>query len=111
MVLAVGRLDVREALGACTCQRSAAPEAGPSRPHRSRRDGGLGEHAATEQDGNLVRVDRVGCGFATMHGVHVQGMAEDQSDPMLSAEVRAPGPRSTGPLPQQREPHERAQEP
>jgi hypothetical protein len=91
-VLAGGMRDGREELGAFPGQRSAAPEEVPSRPQRSRIDVGLGEQAATEQDGNRVRVERVVLGFAPMHGFHGQGMAEDNSAPMWSAEGREPGP-------------------
>jgi hypothetical protein len=92
MVRAGGMLDGRAARGALTCQREAAAAAVPSRPHRRRIDGGLGEQAATAQDGKLVRSARVVVGFAPMQGLHVQGMAEDTREPMVSAEVRAPVP-------------------
>ena len=55
-------------------------------------DVGLREHAAAEQDGNLVRVDRVIFSLATMDGLHVEGMAEDERDAFISAQVGQPVP-------------------
>jgi hypothetical protein len=48
IVLAVGILDVREELGAFTCQMYAAPQQVAGGPHRRGIDLGLGEHPAAE---------------------------------------------------------------
>jgi hypothetical protein len=39
-----------------------------------------------------VGIDRVVFGLATMHGLHIQGMAEDKRHPFLSAQVSKPVP-------------------
>jgi hypothetical protein len=87
VVLTVGILDVGEERSACACQLHAAPEESPRRPRRGGIDVGL-----WEQDGHVLRVNRVVFGFAPMNGVHVQGMAEDTSAPLWGAEFREPVP-------------------
>lgn len=74
---AVRVLHVREACGACVCQRPTAPEQGTGGAHRGGRDVGLREQTAAEQGSNLGRVDRVMFGFAAMDGLHVERMPED----------------------------------
>ena len=52
----------------------------------------LREHAAAEQDGNLLGVDLVVFGLAAMDGLHGEGMTEDERDPFIGAEVGEPVP-------------------
>ena len=55
-------------------------------------DVGLREHAAAEQDGDLVGVDLVVFGLAAVDGLHVEGVAQDEGDAFLGAEVGEPVP-------------------
>jgi hypothetical protein len=55
-------------------------------------DVGLGQHAAAEQDSDLVGVDLVRLGLAAVDGPHVQGVAEDEGDLLLQTQVGAPVP-------------------
>jgi hypothetical protein len=57
-----------------------------------RRDRGLREHPAAQQDGDCLGVDRVVFGLTAMHGLHGEGMPEDTRDPVCSTEVRTPVP-------------------
>jgi hypothetical protein len=68
------------------------PQEIPGGPHISGIDIGLGEHAATEQDGNLMGIDPVVFRFATVDRLHVEGMPEDERNVLLSAEVGEPVP-------------------
>jgi hypothetical protein len=40
-----------------------------------------------------VRIDLVVLGFAAVDGLHVQGVAEDEGNPLLRAKIREPVPR------------------
>ena len=52
----------------------------------------LREHTAAQQHGDLVGVDLVVFGFAAVDGFHVEGVAEDEGDAFLGAQVREPVP-------------------
>jgi hypothetical protein len=69
-----------------------APEQVSGGTHLSRIDIGLREHAAAEQHRNFVRVDLIVLGLAPMNGFHVQGVAQDEGNPLLRAKVREPVP-------------------
>jgi hypothetical protein len=92
VVLAVGLLDVREELGALTCQMSAAPEQVAGGPHLGGIDVGLREHPATQQNGDVLGVDRVVFGLAAVDRFHIQRRPEDTGHLCLGAEVGAPVP-------------------
>jgi hypothetical protein len=92
MILAVGLLPVGQQLGALMGSMHAASPQIAGRPHLGRIHRGLREHAATEQDGDLLRVDFVVFGLPTMDGLHVQGMAEDERDAFVSTQVGQPVP-------------------
>jgi hypothetical protein len=92
VILAVGMVHVGQPLGAFMCSRPAASQQIAGRPHLGRIHRGVREHAATEHDGDLVRVDRVVVGLPTMDGLHVQGMAEDDRDAFVSTQVGQPVP-------------------
>ena len=51
-----------------------------------------GKHAAAQQAGDLGGVDRVVLGLAAVDGLHVQGVAEDEGDALVFAEVGEPVP-------------------
>ncbi len=52
----------------------------------------MGKHAAAEQAGDLAGVDLVVLGLAAVDGLHVQGVAEDEGDALVLAEVGEPVP-------------------
>jgi hypothetical protein len=92
VILAVGILHVREELGPFVCQMQAAPKQGTGGAHVGGRDIGLREHAATEQGGNLWRIDLVVFGLAAMDSLHREGMTEDERDTFVGTEVGEPVP-------------------
>jgi hypothetical protein len=92
VILAGGLVHVGQQLGAFMCSMHAASQQIAGRPQLGRRHIGVREHAATEQDGDLVRVDRVVFGLPTMDGLHVQGMAEDEREAFVSPQVGQPVP-------------------
>jgi hypothetical protein len=55
-------------------------------------DIGHRERAAAQQHGDLVGIDFVVFGFATVNGFHIKGMAEDKGDFLLGAEIGEPVP-------------------
>ena len=92
VLLAVGMWHVGQQLGPFMCQMHTASQQVSGCPHLGRIDIGLWAHAATEQDGNLVRVDLVVFGLTTMDRLQVQGMAEDERDAFVSTQVGQPVP-------------------
>jgi hypothetical protein len=56
-------------------------------------DLGFGEHAAAEQDGNLLGANFVVLGLAAMDGLHIQRRPEHKRNPFASTQVSQPGPR------------------
>ena len=52
-----------------------------------------GIHAAAQQRGNLVRVDLVILGFATVNRLHVECMTQHENDFLASAQIGHPVPR------------------
>jgi hypothetical protein len=88
-----GSLDVCEPRRALTHAMHAAPEQSPGRPPGGGIAVGLREPAATEQDSALVGSDLVVWRFATVAGLHGEGMPQDTGNPFLSAAVGEPGPR------------------
>jgi hypothetical protein len=55
-------------------------------------DVGHGDHAAAEEDGDLVGVDPVVLGFAAVDGLHVEGVAKDEGNPLPRTQVSEPVP-------------------
>jgi hypothetical protein len=92
VVLAVGLLDVREELGAVTCQLYAAPAPVAGGTHLGGIDVGRREHPATQQNGDVLGVDRVVFGLAAVDRFQIQRMPEDKGHLCLGAEVGKPGP-------------------
>ena len=52
----------------------------------------MGDRATTQQDSDLERIDLVVLGFAPVDGFHVQGVAEDESDPLSGTQIGKPVP-------------------
>src|SRR5262249_3654036 len=87
VVLAVGVGQVDERLGATADQEGAASEQVASLAHALGVNVGLWQHAATEQDSDLVGVDFVGLGLAAVDGLHVESVSQDEGDLLLLTAV------------------------
>jgi hypothetical protein len=90
--LAGGVWHVRQQRGAVVCQRQAATQESTGGAPRSRRDISLREHPATEQGGNLWRVELVVCGLAAMDGCQRERMPEAKREAFVGPEVSEPVP-------------------
>jgi hypothetical protein len=75
VIRAVGMLEMGEQRGALARERHAPPQASTGRPHLRRRDIGLGPHAAPQQPGALLGVDRLVFRLVPMEGVPRQRVA------------------------------------
>jgi hypothetical protein len=92
MVLAVRVLQVGQQLSALARQRYPAPEQVSRGTHGGRIPGGLWEPATTEQDSDLLGLNRGVFGCAPVHGFHGQGMAEDKRASLLGTPIGEPVP-------------------
>ena len=92
-VLTRGVLDVREQLGSLAREVAASAQQVPGGAHLARVHVGHREHPAAQKDGDLVGIDLVVLGLAPVDGLHVQGVAEDEGDPLLGAQIGEPVPR------------------
>jgi hypothetical protein len=91
-VPAGGVLDVGQELGALAHEVAAAAEEVPGRAHLAGVDVGHRQHPAPQQHGNLVGIDLVVLGFAPVDCLHIEGVTQDEGDPLLRAEVGNPVP-------------------
>jgi hypothetical protein len=55
-------------------------------------DVGIGQIAAAQQAGDLLRVDLVVLGFGSGDGPHVQGVAQDEGDVFVVTQIGKPVP-------------------
>src|SRR3990172_1719307 len=92
IVLVERVLDVSEELAALADEVKAAAQEVPGGPHGLGVDVGLGQHAAAQQHGDLVGIDLVVLGLAAVDGLRGQGVAEDEGDAFLGAQVGEPVP-------------------
>jgi hypothetical protein len=92
VILAVGLLAVGSSLRPCAHQLQPPPEEIAGRPPRGGRHRGLREPPTTAQDGNLVRVDLVVFGLATMDRLHRERVAEHKRNPFARTEISQPIP-------------------
>jgi hypothetical protein len=60
------------------------------RAHGSGLDLGVREQATAEQDGKLVRLDRIVFGCAAVNGFYIEGMPQDKGNALLGTEVDEP---------------------
>jgi hypothetical protein len=111
VVLAVGLLDVREELGAVTCQLYAAPAPVAGGTHLGGIDVGRREHPATQQNGDVLGVERVVFGLAAVDRLHRPRLPADQGHLCLGAEVGEPGPGQESMRPRRPDPPDRVQWP
>ena len=84
--------DVGEEVAAPAHEEEAATEQVAGGPHTSGIDVGDGKGAAPEEGGDLVSIDAVVLRLASMDGLHVEGMSEDEGDVFLRAEIGEPVP-------------------
>lgn len=73
-------------------QRAGIPFHGIIYAHRSGIDGGLGQHATTQEHGNLVGIDFVVLRFATVDRFHIERVPQDKRHPCLGTQVSQPVP-------------------
>jgi len=70
----------------------AAAEKIPRGAHFVGIDVGLREHAPTKKRTDLVSIDAIVFGLTAMDGFHIEGMAEDEGEPVLSTKISEPVP-------------------
>jgi hypothetical protein len=88
--LAVGVDQVGQGLGPFADQKSPPSQEIASLSHTFGVDVGLRQHAAPQEEGNLVGIDGIGLGLAAVDGFHVQGVSQHEGNLLLSAEVGQP---------------------
>lgn len=93
MILAVGLWDMSQQRRAFAHERHPAPQEVTGRPHLRGIDVGLGPHPAAEEPRNLLGSDCIVLGLTAMHRLPIEGMAQDEGNPLVGAEVSQPGPR------------------
>jgi len=91
-VWALGSVHMGQACSACAPQVGAAPQPSTGGAQRSRRDRGLWEQTASQQGGTLVRIALVGFGLPAVHGLHREGMPQDEGHACVRPAVGEPGP-------------------
>jgi len=92
IVLAGGILGMGEQFGPFAHEMIAPAHEIAGGPHLSRVDIGDRYQTSFEQRGNLMGIDFVVFAFAAMDGPHVEGMAKDERDVLVLAEVGQPVP-------------------
>jgi len=92
VVLVARHLDVGEELAALADQVQAAAQQIARGAHPRRVDVRLRQQAAAQQRGDLERIAPIVLGLAAVDGLHVQRVAQHESDPLPGAEVRQPVP-------------------
>ena len=92
VVLAGRVLDVCQQLGPLAHEMVAAAHQVPGCPHPCRIDIGHGDQATLEQGRDLMRVYLVVFALTAVDGPHIEGMAEDEGNPLCLAEISDPVP-------------------
>jgi hypothetical protein len=92
IVLAIGILHMGQEFSAFAHQVGAAPQQITGGAHRSRIDIGLWEQTASQQGGNLLRIDLVVFGLPAVNGFHIEGMPQDEGNAFVRTEVGKPVP-------------------
>jgi len=83
---------VAEQLGSMADEIQAPAQEVSGRAHEGGVDVGLGDHPSSQESGDLVGIDLVVLGLASVDSLHVEGVAEDEGDPFRGAEVSEPVP-------------------
>ena len=92
VVLGIGILDMGNELTASTDDIHSSSQEITGCPPLCRVRISNGKVAAFEQMGNLVRVDFIIFGFASVDSLHVEGMAQGESNLVLGTEIGKPIP-------------------
>ena len=92
LVLAGSVLDVGKEFSALAHEVHPPPQEIAGSAHARGIHVGHGDQAATEEGGDLVGVDPIVFGFAAVDGLHVEGMAEHEGNPLLLTQVSEPVP-------------------
>ena len=92
IVLIGGVLDVRQKLCPLSGEMHSSAKQITGGTHSWRIDIGHREHATSSEHGNLVGVNSVVFRLSAVDGFHVEGMAEDEFDTLISAQISDPVP-------------------
>ena len=92
VVLSVGVLDVSQQLALVVHEVHAAAKQISGRAHGLGVGVGYRKHAPAQQAGDLLRVDLVVLGLASVDRFHVQRVTEDERDSLLGTHVGDPVP-------------------
>jgi hypothetical protein len=92
IVLTVGILNMCQELSPFAHEMYSAPKQVARGPHLGRIDIRLRQHPAAQEHSDLVGIDLIVLGLAPMDGFHVEGVAQDEGNPLLGAEVGQPVP-------------------
>ena len=93
VVLRARVLDVGQELAPLAHEVQAPTDQITRGPHRRRIDVGLRQHAAPQQDGDLVGINLVVLRLAAVDGLHRQRVAEHERDALRRADIGQPVPR------------------
>jgi hypothetical protein len=107
----VHMLDVGQEVRPCARQRHPTPQGVPSGPHRCWRQIGLRKHPAAQQASDVVHIERIVFGLATMAGCHGEGLTKDEGKALTAVQVGQPRPGEASMRRQPPHPHERARGP
>ena len=92
VVLVVGVLYVGEEIASPPDQVQPPSKQISGRPHLGRVDVSLREVPAAEEGGDLEGINLVVLGFASVDGLHVEGVTENELDALSPAEIGDPVP-------------------
>ena len=92
IVLGEGILDMGQELSPLASEVKAAAQEIASGAHLAGIDVGVGKGPGAKKNGNLSGIDLVILGLAAMDGLHVEGVAEDEGDALIGAEIGQPVP-------------------
>ena len=92
VVLVHGVLDMGDQVCTLPGQVQAPAQQVAGGAHGGRIGVGLGQHAALEQQRDLVRIELVVLRLATVDGLHVQGMTEHEGNLLAGTEIGDPVP-------------------
>jgi hypothetical protein len=92
VVLAVGVLDVDEQLRPFSHDVISTAQQITGCAHGSGVGVGHREGASAEEGGDFFRIDSIVFAFAAMDSLHVEGMAQDEGDLFLDADIGEPVP-------------------
>jgi hypothetical protein len=91
-IRAVGRLDLRQEVGALAPQMGATPEPVAGGAPLGRIDISWRYHPATQERGHLLGIDLVRFGLAAVDGFHLEGGSQDDGHAFWSTQVGEPLP-------------------